>query len=173
MNSCYNTVSRPTVTPWKTNALSTVSSGARDRLARVVAVIATHFLPGYPYHGNRGSVTFQNPTDNHEVVCVFVDDNNRLSNREGLSLSSEPIVVAIELESQLPIVRRAVRNWLVLSFPLYFDPTRPPYHEYYLTPNPDHPYDILCLPDGPCCWAVDDNILEQARAVVACAAAEE
>jgi hypothetical protein len=148
-----------------------VSPAARDRLARVVAVIATHFLPGCPYHANRGSVTFQNPSDTHEVVCVFVDDGNRLATREGLSLSPEPIVVAVELESQPAFARRAIRDGLLLRFPLYLDPTRPPYRQYYVAPNADHPYDIIFLPEGPCPFDVDERILEHCRDAVESAGA--
>ncbi len=150
-------VQEETATPWQTKRLQTMPH-ALHRLATVTAIIEYNFcLPdqwrAWPV---LGSVTFQHQQHSRWVVKAFIDDGNRLANRNRLHLSNDPIVVGVDLTDREPFVRCAIREHLRLNFRNYIDPEANG-NKIRIMPDNEHWFDYLFLPDGSCELPFDES----------------
>lgn len=143
------------------NAFQTrpIQQGEIRRLAVVAAVLNTYFIPDkeWKFSYCKGSLTFQHEIDNHRVIKIFVDYENRLSNRIPLQIGLEPIVIGIELGHEPAFSRQMIRNVLRRDF-IYVDPEQGG-EKYYLMPQNDHFYDIIFLRNGNCPYEVEEDLL--------------
>jgi|GEM_PF-3814589 hypothetical protein len=150
---------------WQTKKLSLASPAAQLAFATVISILEEHFLAGnferlIPESG--GSVAYKHKLDNPIVVRAWIDDENRLSNHFGLSLSAEPIVVGIDLAAQIPLERKLVRQFLRDNF-TYIDPEitiiSTPGEERKVSTmgDLDHRLDVVFITEIPKIYTVDEE----------------
>lgn len=145
--SHFNTINETNCNKFQTSPLDYSDLG---RVARIITHIWNHFLDdNYQAYYNKGSVTLQNPNDNHKVITVFVDYKNQFADKNNISIHENPIVVCIEITHLEPIIRKSVRDYLRGSSRYYCDPENG-YSKWALLPNTDHVFDVLFLPRGQC-----------------------
>jgi hypothetical protein len=145
---------------WQTVRLNT-NPAAHSRLAQVADIIQQQFLSKQWEHWiGDGSITFQRGP---RVVRVWIDDANRLARHFGLNLTSEPIVVGIDLTDHDPVERHAILEFLRSRFS-YVDPEkgeRPIVQglarKICLVPDFNHWPDVVFIPEGrPCDFPMDE-----------------
>jgi len=124
----------------------------RRPIATVVAIIEKHFIEKgrWCFFPRKGSVTLQHCQDKHQVIKVFVDCGNDLSDKTGLHLHDDPIVVGVELTPLAPYVREVVRDSLRRDFMYYVDPRQQGCSKWWLQPIGDHFYDLIFMTPGDC-----------------------
>lgn len=161
MQSVFEKINEQSGDWWQTRPLKEMP-GSRQAVVTVAAVVETHYIhkdAWKPLMPHDGSVTFQHKEDNHSVITIFVDKDNKLAQKEGLSLQPDPIVVAIELTTYDPFVRSGIREKLERMFHYYLNPEKPGRTKYRLKPNEDHFFDILFLEPGECPEVDDDTLV--------------
>ena len=139
-----------------------------DRLARVVHVIEHHYLSDrFDHWIADGSVVFSHKKNSQNIVRVWVDYDNGLSDRMlKLPMPQLPIAVGIDMMAYGPIKRHRIRQFLRSEFEYYCDPeqvVRPiaPYavRKVTLKPDYDHCLDVVFLPEVPKDIPIDKNRL--------------
>jgi len=116
----------------------------------------------YQAYYNKGSVTLQKQNDNHKVITVFVDYENRLADKNNISIHENPIVVCIEITHLEPIIREKIRDYLSNGFTYYCDP-RNGFSKWALLPNTDHVFDVLFLRQGQCEYPLNEELCEEIK----------
>ena len=122
------------------------------RIAVVVAAIEEHFIEPshWEFFWRKGSITRQHRQDDHLVIKVFIDFDNRLAEKIGLGIHRDPTVVGIEMTRLDPFVREALRDALAGRFAYYVDPRKQGNSKWWLQPIDNHFYDVLFLGPGDC-----------------------
>jgi len=131
-----------------------------ERVARIAAIIYMYFIddPTWDLRVNKGSVTLQDKANSHRVVTVFVDFENRLANRMGVQIHEDPLVVAIELNYEVPGVRESIRDYL--SNQKYYQDPRQGAPKVQIMPNREHCYDVVFLGRAPCPFEENERLVE-------------
>lgn len=130
---------------------------AIDRLATVVVAIEEHFLSDqWETEVIPGSVRLRHKTQGRWLVRVFIDDGNRLANKNNLQLSEEPIVVGVDLTDRTPYERHLIREDLRIRFPYYVDPEAGG-KKIWVQVDEEHRLDYLFIPAGPCDLPIDQR----------------
>lgn len=134
---------------WQTTKIASHPQNIK-RLASAMAVIQARFISSARWnsHVNNGSITFQNESDHSRVVSVFVDHDNQLAKKFRLDICENPIVVGIELTYQTLYVRYLVRQDLRQRYAQFYMDPEAGRDKYYLSPHPNHAFDILFVDDG-------------------------
>ena len=160
MSGMFSPIVEGVAVPFQTSAIQPQNT---IDVARVALVIRDHFLDGdWDIDVQKGSLTIKSPSHPDQVVKVFVDYGNRLSNECGLSIHEDPVVVGLELTHSPAYVRECVRDELCRSSgQLYIDPRDPQNKKRWLQPIEVHLYDILFLAQGYCEGEIDEQELEQ------------
>lgn len=156
------TIDEHTGKRWQTTALCNATQTALDGLKRLAAIVATHFIPrDWVCRANKGSITFQHPTDKHQTVCFFVDVGSALLKdsgivakgsilREQVLMQTEHVVLAAELTELPPNERQRWREELRRRCGrMYCDPEAG-FSKYWLAPNKARLYDVAFLGEGLC-----------------------
>lgn len=121
---------------------------------------------------NEGSITYRRINAEHQVLKIFIDYENELIGKIGLSIpEKDPIAIGLELGFLDPIVRTQIRDYLRKSnrsgIDYYVDPVKYAYwQKTYLLPITDHFYDVLFLRKGNCEYDEDQEILYNVRSIL-------
>lgn len=173
MDSKFNTTNETKKTEYYQTKQFRKNRDMVENIMNVAAYIHIHYIgleeqKEWSIRLNQGSITFQKDNNPHKVVTIFYDFENQLAYKEGFNINQkDSIVIGIELTKEEPFIREAIRGKLDDMFNnhkydprnYYRDP-RKGSPKYYLTPNEDHLYDIIFLPQGKTCQ-VPENVLEQ------------
>jgi len=149
---------------WQTKPIVNLP-GSILKLSRVVVAIRTHYIPTWNSWPARGSITFQKRDNGQDVVRVFIDDGNRLSEQFGRKYEPEPIVVGIDITSRDPFERYCIRQELRRRFshnyvdPEMLNPATSP-QKIIVPGDMAHYLDVVFIPDGPCKHEIDEHEFE-------------